>query len=94
MVTRTSTDTAKRKRITERLEQDRSRLDLYLEQEARMLAGGVQSYGIGSRSLARYNMDLDRIRSSIKELQEEIDSLEDALDGKARRAVAAVPRDW
>lgn len=73
----------------------RERLALYLKREAEMLDGGVQSYGIGSRNLARYNTDLGAVRASIKELEAEIETLEGALDGqKPRRAVGVVPRDW
>lgn len=73
----------------------RERLALYLKREAEMLDGGVQSYGIGSRNLARYNTDLGAVRASIKELEAEIETLEGTLDGqKPRRAVGVVPRDW
>lgn len=73
----------------------RSRLTLYQNREAEMLSGGVQSYGIGSRSLARYNTDLSIIRTAIKELKQEISELEAELVGrKPRKAVGVVPRDW
>lgn len=73
----------------------RRRLELYYKREEEMLAGGVQSYGIGSRNLARYNTDLGAIRAAIKELEEEIAALEGALDGqRPRRAFGVVPRDW
>ena len=73
----------------------RERLALYLKREAEMLDGGVQSYGIGSRNLARYNTDLSAIRAAIKELERDIETLEGALCGqKPRKAVGVVPRDW
>lgn len=73
----------------------RNRLELYLKREAEMLDGGVQSYGIGSRNLARYNTDLSQIREAIKQLEKEITNLEGALNGqKPRKAVGVVPRDW
>lgn len=73
----------------------RERLTLYLKREAEMLDGGVQSYGIGSRNLARYNTDLGAVRAAIKELEADIETLEGALNGqKPRRAVGVVPRDW
>lgn len=73
----------------------RNRLELYLKREAEMLDGGVQSYGIGSRNLARYNTDLSQIRDAIKQLEKEITNLEGALNGrKPRKAVGVVPRDW
>ena len=73
----------------------RNRLELYLKREAEMLDGGVQSYGIGSRNLARYNTDLSQIGDAIKQLEKEITNLEGALNGqKPRKAVGVVPRDW
>jgi hypothetical protein len=47
-----------REQIEYQLSIKRNRLELYLKREAEMLDGGVQSYGIGSRNLARYNTDL------------------------------------
>lgn len=84
-----------RKTIELQLSTKRDRLALYLKREAEMLDGGVQSYGIGSRNLARYNTDLNAIRASIKELEEEIELLEGELNGqRPRKAVGVVPRDW
>ena len=77
-----------REQIEYQLSIKRNRLELYLKREAEMLDGGVQSYGIGSRNLARYNTDLGSIRAAIKHL-------EAALNGeKPRKAVGVVPRDW
>ena len=73
----------------------RDRLALYLKREAEMLDGGVQSYGIGSRNLARYNTDLSTIRTAIKQLEDDIAALEGALNGqRPRKAVGVVLRDW
>lgn len=73
----------------------RARLERYYNREAEMLDGGVQSYGIGSRNLARYNTDLSQIRAAIKELEAEVARLEGLLVGqKPRKAVGVVPRDW
>lgn len=84
-----------RKEIEIQLTAKRSRLELYMKREAEMLDGGVQSYGIGSRNLARYNTDLSQIRAAIKELEGEIAALEGLLSGqKPRKAVGVVPRDW
>ena len=84
-----------RKIIELQLSTKRDRLALYLKREAEMLDGGVQSYGIGSRNLARYNTDLSAIRAAIKELEEEIELLEGELNGqRPRKAVGVVPRDW
>lgn len=77
------------------LDQARERLSAYMARELEMLRGGVQSYGIGSRNIARYNTDLGAIRSAISDLKREISELEAELGGGAvRKAVAVVPRDW
>ena len=84
-----------RKTIEIELTGKRDRLELYLKREAEMLSGGVQSYGIGSRNLSRYNTDLGSIRAAIKQLEADIEALEAALNGeKPRKAVGVVPRDW
>lgn len=84
-----------REQIEYQLSIKRNRLELYLKREAEMLDGGVQSYGIGSRNLARYNTDLSTIRAAIKELEDEIAALEGALNGqRPRKAIGVVPRDW
>ena len=81
--------------ITEKLESQKKRLAAYLAREEEMLTGGVQSYGIGSRNLSRYQTDLSNIRASIKELEQEIDELEQQQHGRApRKSVGVVPRDW
>ena len=81
--------------IQHELERAKERLSAYMDRELEMLRGGVQSYGIGSRNVARYNMDLTAIRNAIKDLQNEIAQLEGELGGgSARKAVAVVPRDW
>lgn len=77
------------------LERKKTRLDLYYKREEKMLNGGVQSYGMGSKNLARYNMDLGQIRAAIEQLEEEIKVLEGTLTGKRpRKAIAVVPHDW
>lgn len=77
------------------LERKKTRLDLYYKREEKMLNGGVQSYGMGSKNLARYNMDLGQIRAAIEQLEEEIKVLEGTLAGKPpRKAIAVVPHDW
>ena len=84
-----------REQIEYQLSIKRNRLDLYLKREAEMLDGGVQSYGIGSRNLSRYNTDLAAIRAAIKELEDDIAALEALLNGqRPRKAVGVVPRDW
>lgn len=75
----------------EKIAQLRKRLELYYKREEEMLNGGVQSYGLGTRSATRYQTDLSTIRNAIKELEEEIASLESKSQ---RRAVGVTPRDW
>ena len=71
----------------------RERLSLYYEQEKKMLTGGVQSYGVGSRNLARYNTDLAQIRAAIKQLEEEIKEQESLINGeRSRKCVQVIPR--
>lgn len=82
-------------RIKEKLDAKKARLSAYLDRETEMLTGGVQSYGIGSRNLTRYQTDLSNIRAAITELEKEVEQLENQLSGRAsRRAIGVVPRDW
>ena len=75
------------------LEIKQTRLNLYYKQEEKMLTDGVQSYGVGSRSLTRYNTDLAQIRDAINKLEEEIEDLEGLLSGnKSRKCVGIIPR--
>ena len=81
--------------IEKKLEIKQERLAIYLAREKEMLTDGVQSYGIGSRNLARYQTDLANIRAAIKELEADIALLEGQLSGRSvRKAVGVVPRDW
>ena len=83
----------KKERYQAEIERKQKRLDLYLAQEEKMLTGGVQSYGIGSRNLARYNTDLAQIRSAIETLEAEIEELEGLLTGrKSRKVISVIPR--
>ena len=85
----------KKERLQQELQEKEERRKLYLEREKVMLTGGVQSYGIGSRNLARYNTDLAQIRAAIKELSDEIDELEALIAGESmRKRVGLVFRDW
>lgn len=85
----------KRKLIRKKISDKEARLAMYRAAERKILSGEVQSYGIGSRNLSRYQLDLASIRDEIERLEEEIDELNAQLEGcKARKAVAAVPRDW
>ena len=73
------------------IEQLKERLKLYYQREKEMLDGGVQSYGIGTRNVSRYQTDLTAIRTAIKDIKNEIEELENK---SKRKAVGVVPRDW
>ena len=75
------------------LENKKRRLELYYRQEEKMLTDGVQSYGMGSRNLTRYNTDLSQIRAAIEKLEGEIKELEGLISGtKSRKVVSVIPR--
>ncbi len=80
----------------EKLEKKKERLELYYTREKLMLSKkGIQSYGIGSKNIERYNTDLAKVQEAIKRLEEEIEELEKQLEGKSlRKVVAVVMRDW
>lgn len=80
----------------EKIKDKKERLKLYKEKEAYMLSpNGVQSYGIGTRNAARYNLDLADVRKAIKELEQEIEELEGLENGRKPRKIAGVViRDW
>lgn len=85
----------KKERLKIELQEKKERLALYIEREKTMLKGGVQSYGIGTRNLSRYNTDLSQIRAAIKELQDDIAELEAQIEGaSARKRVGLVFREW
>lgn len=84
----------KKQRLQEQLQEKKERRQLYLYRERVMLKGGVQSYGIGTRNLSRYNTDLAQIRAVIKELDAEIEELENILSEEpARKRVSLIFRD-
>jgi exonuclease VII small subunit len=83
----------KKERCRAELEQKQARLNLYYKQEEKMLTGGVQSYGLGSRNLTKYNTDLAQIRDAISKLEGEIEELEGLISGnKSRKCVGIIPR--
>ena len=86
----------RREAIEKELEETRTRLGLYLNQEANLLSKrGVQSYSIGTRNIQRYNLDLKAIQEMIAKLHQRVTELEAELTGlSSRRAVGVVPRDW
>lgn len=81
--------------IEEKIKIKKLRLEAYQQRELTMLSpAGVQSYGIGSRNVARYNTDLGTVRAAIKELETEIEELENSLNGiRPRKAFGIIPRD-
>lgn len=84
-----------RERLEKRREVYEKRYEAYLQKEADILAGGVQSYGIGSRNLARYNADLAEVRKAIAALEQALEEIDAQLTGGSRRkSVGVVYRDW
>lgn len=82
-------------RIQEELEETRTRLALYIKREQDILDRGVQSYGIGTHNLKRYETDLADIQAMIDKLKDKIEELEAQLNGQSvRKAVGVVMRDW
>lgn len=58
-----------------------------------LLNGQVQSYAIGSRNLTKF--DLPKLKEEIAQLEKEVDSLENLLNGGGKRkAVGVVICDW
>ena len=71
----------------ERLERYRKRLEMYYETEEAVLLN--QEYTIGTKSLKR--ADLSTIRAAIKDLEEQIETLE--ANGGKNTAFRFLPRD-
>lgn len=59
---------------SEKLQELRQRLELYKEMERNILTGGAQSYNVNGRSLSRYGVSLSEVRTTIKELESEINA--------------------
>lgn len=80
--------------IEEKIADKKRRLELYRQQEERMLTGQAQSYGVGTRNVSKYPTELTTIQNAIKTLEKEIDALENAQNGKsANRTYTFVPAD-
>lgn len=83
----------RRKKMEERLCFRQSVLEEMQKAYLALIGGGVQSYTIGSRSLSKF--DLPKLAEEIRQLEQEIDELENMLAGGARRKfVGVVPRGW
>ena len=90
-----TSSSSNKKQAKERLEKVKKRLDLYYNREEEMLSGGVQSYGLGTRNVSRYNTELETVRATIKELEKEKSELEKIIaGGSRRRSMACIPKDW
>jgi hypothetical protein len=67
---------------------------LYKDRERQILLGEAQSYTIGPRSKSNYQLSIEQIRNTLKQIQAEIDELESIKVGKhARKAFTVIPRD-
>lgn len=81
---------------SELLAQKKERLKMYYEREKYLLSpDAVQSYGVGTRNLQRYNTALSDIQNMIKKLEDEVAELEATVKGdRPRKAVGVVVCDW
>ena len=76
-----------------RLEYHKEFLKKLRKAYVKLLDSGTQSYTIDDRTLTR--LDLGRLKKQIKEEEDMVDELENALNGKKpRKAFGVVPRDW
>lgn len=77
------------KRITFKEDALEKLYDAYLA----LVNGQVKSYTIDDRQLTR--LDLTALRDEIKQMESELDELNNLLNGKhPRKAFGIVPRDW
>ncbi len=59
----------------------------------KLVEGGVKSYMIDDRQLTKF--DLPALKKEIKDLEDEIDGLENELARiRPRKAFGVIPRDW
>lgn len=74
----------------ERLMRTRERLcrtlDGYMTAYEDLVAGRIQSYSLGTRSITRYAPDLKTLADEIDKLQNQIYEIEATLNGRPRRA--------
>ena len=79
--------------IEKKLAFRRRMLDRLYEAYEAIVSGRVKSYMIDDRQLT--NIDIDDIAAEIRKLEEEIDELEELLNGGGRRkAVGVIPMQW
>ena len=72
-----------------------ARRQMYLDMEHDILVGADRTNTIGTRRIERYDVNLDDLRKAIKELEDEIATIDAELNGGSKRKTfAAVPRDW
>ena len=58
-----------------------------------LVEGGVKSYTIDDRSVTKF--DIPNLLQQMEEIEEKIDELTAALEGKRpRKAFGVIPRDW
>lgn len=58
-----------------------------------LVEGGVKSYTIDDRSVTKF--DIPNLLQQMEEIEEKIDELTAALEGKRpRKAFGIIPRDW
>lgn len=69
----------------ERLAELRKSREAALQAMMNIASGKKQSYGIGTRNAAAYNMSLGELRAWKKEIEQEIAQLEADLNGRGRR---------
>ena len=79
-----------RRKIIRRLERRRQLLELWTDALAEILTGGDQSYTIGGRQVNRRTYSADQCKKAIEDLEDEIDELEDMLDGVGPRIARRV----
>lgn len=80
-----------KKRLKERIDRYKARLELYYKAEEAIL-DGAQHYEIGTRKLTR--ADLHEIRMMITKIESELDSMESELkNGSRRKCIRVIPRD-
>lgn len=69
----------------EKLEELKKDRDLAAQAMRDIASGKKQSYGVGTRNAAAYNMSLGELRAWKKSIEQEIAELEADLTGRSRR---------